>query len=85
MGSAVCAGLGLSADVFPEAASSGTAVGNVKQPLAQELSLRDGAKVFIAGHDHVCASLAVGAIRAGDAYNSMGTAETLVGTILPGR
>jgi sugar (pentulose or hexulose) kinase len=38
--------------------------------------------VAISGHDHVCAALGVGAIAPGLVFDSMGTAETLVGAAI---
>ncbi|UHA75826.1 carbohydrate kinase [Paenibacillus sp. 481] len=72
---------GLSVDIFPEVQPSGAPLGTVLPAIAQELRLPEEAQVAIGGHDHVCAALAVGAVAPGDVYVSMGTAETLVGTI----
>ncbi|MFB9278626.1 FGGY-family carbohydrate kinase [Cohnella cellulosilytica] len=65
--------------LFPPAIPSGEPTGRVTGSVARALGLNAGTTVFQAGHDHVCASLAVGAVHAGDVYNSMGTAETMVG------
>ena len=46
--------------------------------------LPEGLTVAVCGHDHLCASVAVGALEPGHVFDSMGTAETLVG-ILPER
>jgi sugar (pentulose or hexulose) kinase len=54
-------------------------VGAVKQELS-ELGLTSNTNVYLAGHDHVSSSLAAGIVAPGNVYNSMGTAETLVGT-----
>lgn len=70
---------GLAESLLPPALPSGVPTGRVTAEVAQPLGLTAGTQVFQAGHDHVCASLAVGAIRPGDVYNSMGTAETMVG------
>ncbi|MCM3339523.1 FGGY family carbohydrate kinase [Paenibacillus sp. MER TA 81-3] len=72
---------GLNEDVFPEVRQSGVPLGSVTAATAAALHLPEGAAVAIGGHDHVCAALAVGAVDPGDVYVSMGTAETLVGTI----
>lgn len=66
--------------MFPEALPSGTALGAVESGLAGSLGLPEGVQVAIAGHDHVVASLSVGAVTPDVVYDSMGTAETLVGT-----
>jgi len=68
---------GIEPDVFPPAFPSGSIVGRV----SQRGVISPGTPVAICGHDHVVASAALGAIKPGNAYNSMGTAEVLVGTI----
>lgn len=72
--------LDLDATLFPEARPSGEIIGQVHQEAARQTGLFAGVPVAIGGHDHVCAALAVGAIKPGIVYDSMGTAETLVGT-----
>ncbi|VTR58125.1 FGGY-family carbohydrate kinase [Paenibacillus lautus] len=72
--------LKLPLDLFPEAFPSGHAIGHVTGA-ASHLGLPRSALVCIGGHDHLCASLAVEALRPGDVYSSMGTAETLVGVM----
>lgn len=71
---------GLPETLFPETVPGGHPIGAVK-PELQGLGLHDRTQVAIAGHDHVAAALAVGAIQPGAVYDSMGTAETLVGTL----
>lgn len=71
---------GLDPAMFPEALPSGTALGPVESGLAASLGLPEGVQVAIAGHDHVVASLSVGAVTPEVVYDSMGTAETMVGT-----
>ncbi|MBD2868801.1 FGGY-family carbohydrate kinase [Paenibacillus arenilitoris] len=70
---------GLEEALFPPAVPAGAAAGSVTTSAAEALGLPDGVPVFLAGHDHVCASLAVGSSLDGGIYNSMGTAETVVG------
>ncbi|WP_106768964.1 FGGY-family carbohydrate kinase [Paenibacillus faecalis] len=70
---------GLPEGVCPMAVPSGTAIGTVLPGVAERLGLSTDTSVSIAGHDHVAAAIAVGALDEGDVYNSMGTAETLVG------
>jgi xylulokinase len=53
----------------------------VSAEAAHSLGLEPGVPVVIAGHDHISAAFAVGAVRPGLILNSMGTAETLVGTL----
>lgn len=71
---------GLEEALLPPAIPTGSAVGSVQASTASALGLTAGAQVFLAGHDHVCASLAVGSSPQGGSYNSMGTAETVVGS-----
>ncbi len=69
---------GLDADVFPPASPAGTPIGQTTSALA-DLGLTPGIPVAVSGHDHVCAALAAGAIQAGQVFDSMGTAEALIG------
>ncbi len=71
---------GFSSSLFPKAAGSGSIIGTVGSA-GQSAGLPAGTPVGIAGHDHVAAALAVGAVKPGVVYDSMGTAETLVGTL----
>jgi sugar (pentulose or hexulose) kinase len=65
-------------DIFPPAALAGTPLGTV-QPEWAALGLPPGVPVAIGGHDHVCGALAVGAVTPGRVFDSMGTAEALLG------
>lgn len=71
---------GLEENHFPPAVETGSAIGNVLPDVGRELGLKSGISVCLAGHDHVCASLTIGQPEQGSVYNSMGTAETLVGS-----
>lgn len=71
---------GLSENIFPEALPSDAVMGHVQSHL-EDIGLTEGTPVTIAGHDHVCSAMAVGAIVPEKVYDSMGTAETLVGTL----
>ncbi|GAB2697885.1 L-fuculokinase [Paenibacillus thermoaerophilus] len=64
--------------IFPEAIPGTASAGTTVEGAA---GLPAGIPVVIAGHDHVVAALAAGAITPGVVYDSMGTAETLVGTL----
>ena len=75
---------GLSADLFPEAVPAGRPLGLLMPEIARGLGLPAGLPVCIAGHDHICATLAVGATRPGVVLDSMGTAEALNG-VLPAK
>lgn len=72
---------GFNADLFPHAHTSGAIVGAVAAHVADRIELAAGTPVAIGGHDHVCAALAVGALQAGTIFDSIGTAETLIGTL----
>ncbi|MCI3923921.1 FGGY family carbohydrate kinase [Paenibacillus sp. TRM 82003] len=71
---------GLPVSLFPDTYAGGEPIGAVL-PELRASGLTERTKVSIAGHDHVAAALAVGAIEPGAVYDSMGTAETLVGTL----
>jgi sugar (pentulose or hexulose) kinase len=75
---------GLDPSLFPTVYPSGGVVGSVHPEAAAALGLPAGVPVVIAGHDHVAASLAVGASKPGLVMDSIGTAETLVG-VMPER
>jgi sugar (pentulose or hexulose) kinase len=75
---------GLEPSLFPTVYPSGGVVGRVHAEAAAALGLPAGVPVVIAGHDHVAASLAVGASKPGLVMDSIGTAETLVG-VMPER
>lgn len=70
--------LGLDVDVFPPASPAGTPIGLTTSALA-DLGLPPGIPVAVSGHDHVCAALAAGAVQPGRVFDSMGTAEALIG------
>jgi sugar (pentulose or hexulose) kinase len=69
---------GLRAEQLPTVAASGATVGQVSAAAAAATGLPPAVPVGIGGHDHLCAALAVGAVRPGDAVDSIGTAESLV-------
>lgn len=70
---------GLEKTLFPEAFPSGEPLGVTTDDLG--CGLPEGIPVCVSGHDHVCAALAVGAIKPGIVFDSIGTAETLIGTL----
>ncbi len=74
-------GFGLRADLFPPIRPSGSILGGVTAEAARETGLTEGTPVAICGHDHICAAFGVGAVQPGDALDSMGTAEALVGAM----
>ncbi len=73
--------LGLPAGLFPPARLGGTPLGSVSHAVASSLGIAPGTRVAVAGHDHVCAALAAGATGPGVVFDSIGTAETLVGAL----
>ncbi len=74
----------LSPGLFPPAFPSGTPLGNLLPALAAELGLEGETPVAVSGHDHICAALGAGVVEPGKVFDSMGTAETLLG-VLPER
>ncbi len=76
--------IGLSPDLFPNAHRSGEPVGIVMSTLAARYGFTDRVHVCVSGHDHLCAAAGVGISHSGSVFDSMGTAETLMG-LLPDR
>jgi xylulokinase len=74
--------LGLSGDLFPPARPAGTACGASSSGFEQ-IGLAAGVPVVVAGHDHVCAALAAGVAPGAQVFDSIGTAEVLIGAIAP--
>jgi len=73
--------LGIQADLFPPAVPSGQPVGKVISEAASLTNLAQGTPVAICGHDHVCAAFAGVGIDTGRVFDSMGTAEALLGSL----
>lgn len=71
----------LSADLFPPANPSGTPVGGVQSDAAASLALTAGVPVAVCGHDHATAAFAMNVTSSGKVFDSMGTAETLLGAL----
>jgi xylulokinase len=71
----------VSPDLFPAVEQSGAPAGTVRSNTARQLGLADTTTAAVAGHDHVCAALAGAAVDAGTVFNSLGTAETLIGAV----
>lgn len=74
---------GLSPDIFPPAGPSGEPAGRVHERGHARSGLPVGLPVAVAGHDHICGALGVGAVTPRKVFNSMGTAEVLLGTLEP--
>lgn len=72
---------GLNESIFPEARRSGHKIGETNLSDCEKIGLMKGIPVAVSGHDHVCAALAVGVINTGEISNSIGTAETLLGSL----
>lgn len=72
---------GIEKDMFPKAYPSGTPVGRITSEDFLNIGLRKGLPVAVSGHDHLCCSVAAGAIYKGVTFDSMGTAETLLGPL----
>jgi sugar (pentulose or hexulose) kinase len=72
---------GLDIELFPPVLPSGVPVGEVLPEPGELSRLAPGTPVAICGHDHVVAAFAAGAIEPGSVFNSMGTAEALVGAL----
>jgi len=68
-------------DIFPPAFPSGQPVGELSNTPALLTGLPPGLPVCISGHDHVCGAYAAVGTDLGQALDSMGTAEALVGNL----
>ncbi len=75
--------LQISPALFPPVKPSGSVAGQVGAAAAEETGLAPGTPVAIAGHDHVVAAFATGAVRPGHVVDSMGTAESMLGALPP--
>ena len=71
--------LGVPRDVFPPPAPAGSVTGWVSAGGARWSGLRQGTPVTVAGHDHLAGLAGCGAAD-GDLVNSVGTAETVLGS-----
>jgi sugar (pentulose or hexulose) kinase len=72
---------GLSPANFPPVMPSGESAGSVHGEASDLTGLPIGTHAAVAGHDHICASLAVGLVHPGTVVDSMGTAESMVGVL----
>lgn len=75
--------LGLSPGIFPPALASGAPAGRVHAEGQRRSGLPLGVPVAVAGHDHICGALGIGAVTPRKVFDSMGTAEALLGTLAP--
>ncbi len=70
--------IGISANSFPSAVASGTAIGTIEKHLAEEIGLSSTTTIVTGGHDHLCAALAVGVVEQGQILDSTGTAGVVL-------
>ncbi|MBU9711657.1 FGGY-family carbohydrate kinase [Evansella tamaricis] len=70
--------MGLQPSLFPDVQHCTKPVGEVLSEHSR-LGIHSETKVYIAGHDHLVASLSIGELTPERIYNSIGTAETMVG------
>jgi xylulokinase len=75
---AALAASGVEASLVPELAEGSDAVANLRPEIADELGLPRTAVVATGGGDAAVGAVALGAIRPGDAYISLGTASQLI-------
>src|SRR5712692_2935822 len=75
----VAAAAGFSVEVFGPVLPAGSAMGHIDAPTAERWGLPAGIPVTLAGHDHLAGAVGAGA-GPGDLVNSVGTAETVLGT-----
>ncbi|MBW7882400.1 MAG: hypothetical protein H3C34_07155 [Caldilineaceae bacterium] len=68
---------GLSADRLPALAPSGTPIGEISIPIAQELGFQRPVTVVTGGHDQPCGALGAGVLETGEAMYAIGTTECI--------
>ena len=68
---------GIPLSFLPPLTTATNPAGQVTREAAELTGLKVGTPVFAGGHDHICASLACGALTADVALDSLGTAEGL--------
>ncbi|MGB8982029.1 MAG: FGGY-family carbohydrate kinase, partial [Anaerolineales bacterium] len=71
----------LDPDLFPPANPSGTPLGQVCSEVAASLGLNPHIPVAVCGHDHATAAFSMNVTSPGRVFDSMGTAETLIGAL----
>jgi sugar (pentulose or hexulose) kinase len=72
-------GYALDESFFPKVSASVERVGEICGEFCFRTGLKAGISVVAAGHDHVCGSFSAGAIEPDLIFDSMGTAEALIG------
>lgn len=73
--------LGLRAEIFPPLFQAGSPVGVITRAAAGITGLPAGIPVVPAGHDHVCGMFGAGAAEEGICFSSIGTADSITGTL----
>ncbi|QFG77046.1 hypothetical protein DMB90_24600 [Raoultella planticola] len=68
----------LSPSLFSPLVHAGTSIGHITPEVAGLTGLADDVQVAIAGHDHMCGSVAVGLNNENQILNSTGTTEGLL-------
>lgn len=68
----------LSPSLFSPLVQAGVAIGTVTSDVSERTGLTKDTRVAIAGHDHMCGSVAVGLTREDQILNSTGTTEGLL-------
>jgi sugar (pentulose or hexulose) kinase len=68
-------------ELFPPAVESGHPIGILTQEAGSSTGLSPGIPIAISGHDHVCAAFAILGDERGKVFDSMGTAEALIGIL----
>lgn len=63
--------------MFPKVVSPGTLIGKVSSAIARDTGLSPNTLVFAGSHDQPCAALGSGAIKKGEAIDSIGTSECI--------
>lgn len=72
---------GMEETMFPSVLPAGKMMGTTSPYCRQTLGLPAGIPVTIAGHDHVCAAASLSANSLDSMVDSIGTAETLIGSL----
>jgi sugar (pentulose or hexulose) kinase len=77
------AALDLEADLFPSLVAAGVPIGEISVQGRDMTGLPPGIPVAVTGHDHICgafaAGMSAGGIEPGMIYDSIGTAESILG------
>lgn len=79
---AFCRVARLSPGTFPDPVPSGHLLGTVTHESSKRSRLPQGLPIFTGGHDHLCGAFAVGATQPGIMLDSIGTAESLLTSLL---